>query len=103
MYSRLAKNYALVNTFDFLAILMHFGSVMAKPDKSAGQVRVYLSGDDFETLKQLKDRLEDQSEAWILSTITSSALRGIKANGLTFPLPLKLAVQPEIEPKTGKK
>lgn len=72
-------------------------------DKKASQVRIYLSGEDFETLKDLKARLEDQSEAWILSTLTSSALRGIKAGGMQFPLPLKLAVANEIPAKTGKK
>ena len=71
-------------------------------DKKSTQVRIYLSGEDFETLQTLKNRLEDQTEAWILSTITSSALRGIKANGLLFPLPLKLGVLEE-PVKSGKK
>lgn len=72
-------------------------------ERKSVQVRIYLSPEEQDALKEIKSRLRTQSEAWILSTLTGSALRGIQAGGYRFPLPLTLGVIPENEPKTGKK
>lgn len=72
-------------------------------ERKGVQVRYYLTAEEHDALKELKSRLRTESEAWILKTVTGAALLGIAQNGYKFPLPLKLAVSPEIEAKTPRK
>ncbi len=62
--------------------------------------RVNLHPDEGQIVSALADKL-GQSEAWVLSTLCASALQSIRANGLTFPMPLRFEVgdSSEAEPR----